>query len=226
MPSGRSAAVSLLPGDTVGDLKVAAQRSLGQGFLRLARDGRLLNPEESLQSSGLQDGDCISAVAQQVKIAATRRAFALWCVGGDKIVTWGDPRYGGDSTGVGEMCTSTIVTSDSGGDTTRVERKGEIRNLKEVRVSQRAFAALTLTGTLVTWGSGGYGGGMCEENVQSLHAVAGGFRARIIDGLMRKEVSRGRILDFAAIDRVCEEFNDVMPKGHFSQTSHGTADQL
>ena len=39
-------------------------------------DGRLLNPTDSLRLSGLQDGNSLTAVAQQPKIAATRDAFA------------------------------------------------------------------------------------------------------------------------------------------------------
>ena len=100
LPSGRCASLSLPLDGTVLDLKLAAQQSLGQAFLRLAApDGRLLNPTEPLQDSGLQSGDCI-AVAQQPKLAATDSAVALWCPGGG-VVTWGNSDFGGDSTEVG-----------------------------------------------------------------------------------------------------------------------------
>ena len=99
LPSGRCATVSVLESGTVADLKRAAQKSLVQGFLRLATaDGYLLNPTDSLRLSGLQDGDCIAAVAQQPKIATSGSAFALWCVGGDRIVTWGEAHNGADSS--------------------------------------------------------------------------------------------------------------------------------
>ena len=79
LPSGHSETVSVLPYSTVVDLQTAAQQSFGHHFLRLAApDGRLLDPEDSLQASGLQDGDSLTAVAQQPRIAATRSAFALW----------------------------------------------------------------------------------------------------------------------------------------------------
>ena len=40
------------------DLKVAAQKSLGKGFLRLiAPDGHVLDPRQSLEDVGLQEGD-------------------------------------------------------------------------------------------------------------------------------------------------------------------------
>ena len=52
----------------IADLKVAAQKSLGQGCLRLiAPDGRVLDPLQSLQDAGLQEGD------------ARRQASALEC---------------------------------------------------------------------------------------------------------------------------------------------------
>ena len=90
LPSGRSAALSLPVGGTIFDLKLAAQEALGQGFLRLAApDGCLLNPTEPLQDSGLQNGDRITAVAQKPKVVATGGTMALWCDGGDRIVTWG-----------------------------------------------------------------------------------------------------------------------------------------
>ena len=101
LPSGRCASLSLPLDGTVLDLKLAAQQSLGQAFLRLAApDGRLLNPTEPLQDSGLQSGDSITAVAQQPKVAATDCAMALWCPGGG-VVTWGNSDFGGDSTEVG-----------------------------------------------------------------------------------------------------------------------------
>ena len=98
LPSGQCETVVVSQCGTIADLKLAAQHSLGQGFLKLAAlDGRLLDPTYPLPLSGLQDGDSLIAVAQQPKIAATWSAFALWCVGGDRIVTWGHPHFGGDS---------------------------------------------------------------------------------------------------------------------------------
>lgn len=38
---------------------------------------------------GIGDGDCVSAIAQQAQLASTWSAFALWCSGGDRVVTWG-----------------------------------------------------------------------------------------------------------------------------------------
>ena len=137
LPSGRSETVSVLPCGTVVDLKIAAQQSFGHRFLRLATGvGRLLDPRESLQLSGLQDGDGIAAVAQQPKIAATRRAFALWCNGGNRIVTWGDQRRGGNSSTV----------------------QNQLRNVQHISGTFEAFAAILADGTVVTWGDPNHGG--------------------------------------------------------------------
>ena len=93
LPSGRRETVSVLESGTIADLKIAAQQSLKKGFLRLAAsDGRLLNPFNS--SSPCRALPRRQAAIAQPKIAATRHAFALCCVGDHKVVTWGDPHRG------------------------------------------------------------------------------------------------------------------------------------
>ena len=178
LPSGRCETVAISQSGTVADLKIAAQQSFGQRFLRLATaDGCLLDPTESLRLSGLQNGVSLAAVAQQPKIAATRHAFALWCVGGDRIVTWGHPRHGGDSsrvqhqlTNVQQICGTghafaailadgTVVTwgdSDCGGDSTRVQH--QLTNVQQICGTDSAFAAILADGTIVTWGNPDRGG--------------------------------------------------------------------
>eukprot|EP00438_Fugacium_kawagutii_P012157 Skav200043 [mRNA] locus=scaffold337:311768:312400:+ [translate_table: standard] len=128
LPSGQSASVELPLDATVGDLKVAAQQSLGQRFLRFAGpDGTLLHPEESLQHAKLQDGDSISAIAQRPnQIAATRDAFALWCEGGDNIVTWGRPDEGGDNSMVGD----------------------QLKSVQSIQATQSAFASILADGSV------------------------------------------------------------------------------
>ena len=66
LPSDRSETVSVQSqSGTVSDLYIAAPRPLGQRFLILvAPDGRLLHPAESLQFSGLHDGNSISPAAK------------------------------------------------------------------------------------------------------------------------------------------------------------------
>ena len=173
LPSGRCESVSVL-GGTVADLKRAAQRSLGQSFLRLAApDGRLLDPAEALQKAGLQGGENIVAVAQQPKIAATKGAFALWYPGCNKIVTWGDPNVGGQSAGV----------------------QDELRNVQEVHATAYAFAAILADGTVVSWGNP-FCGGDCDgtavldgaavldqpKRVQQICSTSFAFAAILEDG--------------------------------------------
>ena len=135
LSSGRREIVAVPQSGTVADLKIAAQQSLGQPFLRLAAPG-LLDPTDSLRLSGLQDGDSVTAIAQQPKIAANRGAFALWCVGGHRVVTWGNPRFGGDSSRV----------------------RDQLRNVQQICGAERAFAAILADGTVVTWGDPHFGG--------------------------------------------------------------------
>ena len=137
LPSGRCETIVVPQSGTVADLKIAAQQSLGQPFLRLVATGeRLFDPTDSLRLSGFQDGDSVAAVAQQPKIAATESAFALWCVGGHRLVTWGEPRCGGDSSRV----------------------RDQLRNVQQISGTGSAFAAILADGTVVTWGDPPDGG--------------------------------------------------------------------
>ena len=137
LPSGRCETAVVSQFGTVADLKLAAQRSFGQGFLRLAAsDGCLLDLADSLELCGFQNGDSLTAVALQPKVAATWSAFALWCLGGDRVVTWGDPRYGGDSSRV----------------------QDQLRNVQQICSTQHAFAAILADGSVVTWGHRNQGG--------------------------------------------------------------------
>ena len=207
LPSGRCEAVAAQQSGTIADLKVAAQQSLGQGFLRLATpDGRLLDPTESLLLSGLQNGESLTAVAQQPKIAATWYAFALWCVGGDRIVTWGDPDEGGDSSSVQDrlrnvqqisstycafaaiLADGSVVTwghPDNGGDCSRVQ--DHLRNVQQIYGTFGAFAAILADGTVVTWGDPQHGGdssGVQDQlrNVRRICGAADAFAAILADG--------------------------------------------
>ena len=168
LPSGRCATVCVLEWTigTIADLKLAAQQSLGQRFLTLAApDGRLLNPTCSLRLSGLQNGDSITATAQLPKIAATAGGFALWCSGGNRTVTWGNP--------------------DRGGDSSRVQH--QLRNVEQSSHTSGAFAAILADGTVVTWGDpdrGGDSSGVQDQlrNVQQIFGTGFAFAAILADG--------------------------------------------
>ena len=207
LPSGRCETVAVSQSGTVADLKIAAQQSFGHRFLRLATgEGRLLDPRESLQISGLQDGDSIAAVAQQPKIAATGRAFALWCGGGHRIVTWGHPDYGGDSSRVQDqlrnvqqvratrsafaaiLADGSVVTwgdPDFGGDSSRVQH--QLTNVQQICGTQHAFAAILADGSVVTWGHPEHGGDSSTvrhqlRNVQQISSTVAAFAAVLADG--------------------------------------------
>eukprot|EP00435_Cladocopium_sp_Y103_P039094 s1800_g10.t1 len=205
LPSGRGETVSVLESATVVDLKIAAQQSLGQRFLRLASpDGHALDPADRLY--GLQNGDSLAAIALQPKIAATCRAFALWVVGGDKIVTWGHPDHGGDSSkvhdqlrSVQQVCSTegafaavladgTVVTwgdPNCGGDCSRVQDR--LRSVQQIYATHHAFAAILEDRSVVTWGHAHRGGDSSTvqeqlRNVQQICGTWGAFAAILADG--------------------------------------------
>ena len=93
-----------------------------------------MNPTEPLQDSGLQNGDRITAVAQKPKVVATGGTMALWCDGGDRIVTWGKD-------------VGTLAVQD------------QIRNVLQIHATRSirpAFAAILANGRVVTWVSPGH----------------------------------------------------------------------
>ena len=131
LPSGRSEKFSVLQSSKVGDLRVLAQKAFQLGFLRLAAaDHSVVDSTKSLQDAGLEDGDHLTAIAVEAKLAATEFAFALFCPGGGKVVTWGDPNYGGDSS----------------------EVQDRLKGVQQVQANDRAFAAILADGSVVTWG--------------------------------------------------------------------------
>ena len=231
LPSGRCATVSVLESGTVADLKIAAQRSLEQRFLRLATaDGRLLDPTDSLHLSGLRDGDSIAAVAQQPKLAARMHAFALWCIGG-RIVTWGHPDCGGvphrfgnikdQLNNVQQVCGTkfafaavlsdgSVVTwgdLDCGGDSSKVQ--DQLKNVRQISGAFGAFAAILADGSVVTWGDPDRGGVSSRvqdqlKNVQQICGTNFAFAAILADGSI---VTWGDPDHGGDSSRVQDEFN-------------------
>ncbi|CAK9044778.1 unnamed protein product [Durusdinium trenchii] len=165
LPSGRSETVTLPSTSKLLELKLAAQKALQQGFLRLlSRDGHFLDLTESLESAGLQDGDDVSAIASIAHVARTPWAFALWCRGG-QVVTWGDALHGGDSEAV----------------------QRDLRDVIDIQATNAAFAATLANGRVVTWGDRGFGGDchhLQEElqNVQQIAAAHNGAFAALLGG--------------------------------------------
>ena len=163
-PSGSGDTLSLPQVSTVGELKIRAQTSFGKGFLRLVtQNGRALtNPMESLQTAGVEEGDHLTVVAQQPKVAASGAAFAVWFCGGNRIVTWGDP-----------VCDSSAI-------------QDYFKNVQQVQATTRAFAAILANGSVVTWGLALYGGESSAvqdqlRNVQRIEATRSAFAAILLD---------------------------------------------
>ena len=166
LPSGRGEAFTFLQSSKVGDLRILAQKAFQLGFLRLvAADHSVVDPTKSLQDAGLEDGDHLTAVAVEAKLAATEFAFALFCPGGGKVVTWGHPGYGGDSS----------------------EVKDQLKGVQQIQATDQAFAAILADGSLVTWGIPDSGGDSSEvqdqlKGVQQVQATYSAFAAILADG--------------------------------------------
>ena len=176
LPSGRCEKLSLPQSSKVGDLRILAQKSFAQGFLRLvtAKGDVLTDPLESLQAVGLQNGDHLSAIVCQTKVTATSAAFALWCAGGDRIITWGNPKFGGDSSAVKDL--RGVQT---------VQGTAMFKAVNDF-ILGGAFAAILADGSLVTWGNPNSGGDSSAvqdriRNVQKVLATVGAFAAILAD---------------------------------------------
>ena len=166
LPSGQSETFSLEPSSKVGDLRILAQKAFQRGFLRLVdADHSVVDPAVSLQAAGLEDGDHLTAIAVEARLAATDRAFALFCPGGDRVVTWGPSGLGGDSSHV----------------------QDQLKGVQKVQASYGAFAAILTDGSVVTWGSPHFGGDSSQvqhqlKGVQQVQAAYGAFAAILNDG--------------------------------------------
>ena len=207
LPSGRSVNLSVPESCKVQDLKFLAQQSFGQGFVKLVTaEGQVLTqPGKSLDALGILDGDCLTAIAQQSKLAATHEAFALWCCGGG-VVTWGDAAFGGDSSSVQErlinvqqiqftvaafaaiLANGSVVTwgdPDSGGDSSEVQ--AQLRTVQQIQTTDESFAAILADGSVVTWGNPDTGGDSSAvqdqlRNVQQIQSTDEAFAAILADG--------------------------------------------
>ena len=155
---------------------------------------------------GLRNGDVLTAITLQSRISSTERAFALWCPGGSRIVTWGDPSYGGDAIDISEtfrdvqdvqgshrafailLGDGEVVTRGDrgyGGDSLPVQHL--LQNVKRLFSTLRAFSALKTDGSIVTWGPGGWGGDSTKVqlqlgDVQHVYSTDSAFAAHLQNG--------------------------------------------
>ena len=172
LPSGRSASFSILKSSNVGDLKALALDCFQKHFLTLvnAAGRRLTDPMESLQTAGIQDEDQLTAVVGQAKLAATDFAFALWYCGGNEVITWGDPQFGGDSSSVQDQLREWAADSGDrqgiccypgkwfGSDVGQLVRPRSAKVcVQQIQATRRAFAAILQNGAVVMWANPHFG---------------------------------------------------------------------
>ena len=167
LPSGKETHFTVSQSSKVGDIRILSQRYFGQGFLRLVNPrGQALPDTDLLLEADLQEGEHLTAIALEIKISATNDAFALWCCGGNQIVTWGSRDAGGDNSAL----------------------HGQFRNVKQVQAAKDgAFAAILADGSVVTWGDPSYGGDSSPvqpqlQNVQYVVSTYAAFAAILADG--------------------------------------------
>ena len=93
-------------------------------------------------SCGTRDGDHLTAVVLEAKLAATGRTFALFCSGSDRVVTWGLEVGGGS------------------------EVQDQLKGVQQLQATDQAFAAILADGSVVTWGDPEFGGDSSEVQDQ------------------------------------------------------------
>eukprot|EP00439_Symbiodinium_sp_Y106_P000865 s5606_g1.t1 len=137
----------------------------------------------SLAEAGVQDGDTIT-----VAIQATAAAFAALCADG-RVVTWGNPEFGGDSSTVQWRLVDVSQIQSTSGAFAALRQDGtvetwgmphlggncdlvygKLQNVRQIQANDAAFAALRADGSVVTWGADEEGGNS-QEVQQYLHGV-------------------------------------------------------
>ena len=205
LPNGHAELLALLPSATVQDVRTQAQQAFGKKHLRLitAKNRVLVHFEQTLEEAEIEDGECLTALVLQPQLAATNRAFALWCHGDSAIVTWGDAKNGGDSSAVQDqrqgvlqiqatnyafatiLADGSVVTWGSGGDSSAV--RDQLKGVLQIQATNYAFAAILADGSVVTWGDQEHGGDSSAvrdqlRGVQQIQATGGAFAAILKDG--------------------------------------------
>ena len=128
LPSGKQQTVTLAVSAKVHELKEILQRCFDQQFLViLDARGAVLQVDDMIPSAA--SAHCVTCVARFPCLASTWKAFALWCHN-DRVVTWGHPADGSDSSKVVQIVASGrdgfVVTwgdPSCGGDSSAVQAK-------------------------------------------------------------------------------------------------------
>ncbi|CAK9112033.1 unnamed protein product [Durusdinium trenchii] len=168
LPSGRAAELALERSQTLKEVKVKAQEVLGQKFLQLiTEEGTFMDLRQNLDEAGLYHGASVQACVMTPLLHCTRSSFGLQV--GHRLVTWG----------------AALLEDHDGWDPPLQE------NVKEVKCTGLAFAALRTDGSVVCWGHPSFGGTMSVEALAAkagdrrctaLCATVGAFAALLDDG--------------------------------------------
>ena len=185
LPSGnKRKKLELEKSSKVGDLKRLVQNILGEHFLSLVTpEGHVLKyPGKSLEAAEVSDGDHLTAVVQQVRLASTAGAFALWSEGGDKIVTWGHKKVTSNCAAIQDTLGSVQLVQG-----TRLASPTSESRPTHPEFLAGAFAAILEDGSVVTWGSPDDGGDSSAvsdqlKNVQQVKGTNAAFAAILADG--------------------------------------------
>ena len=81
--NGHAELLTFLPSSTVQDVRIKAQRALGQKCLRLVTSKKrvLVDFEQTLEEAEIEDGECLTALVLQPQLAATSGCLCL-------VVSW------------------------------------------------------------------------------------------------------------------------------------------
>ena len=163
LPSGQSRTLGLLSSEPVKALRKCAQDAFEtSGRLKLlTAEGQPLAESKSLEVAGLKDGDHLTGMVLEAKIASTSRAFAFFYAGGDKILSWGDEEI---------LSSSHLVKV--------------VKSVQHVQATQGGFAAILSDDSVTTWGhhlSGGDSTGLFFQ-AASIQATEWSFAAIQKDG--------------------------------------------
>ena len=135
--SGRSLEIEVTSESVLEELTLQAERSLqtGPSILPDAHRKVLLNTSHTVGEAGVSFGTILTLQTRPTAVARTGTAFAA-ILGDSPVVAWGNPHFGGDSSGV----------------------RDRLKNVRQIQATSRAFATILCDGSVVIWGSALLGG--------------------------------------------------------------------
>eukprot|EP00927_Polykrikos_kofoidii_P076894 TRINITY_DN73906_c0_g1_i1.p1 TRINITY_DN73906_c0_g1~~TRINITY_DN73906_c0_g1_i1.p1 ORF type:complete len:901 (+),score=173.36 TRINITY_DN73906_c0_g1_i1:331-2703(+) len=180
----------------IAELFGAAEEFLGKHLQAVVTPGgESLDKQTDVGSSGLRDGDVVTAVPKtSLVIYSTDSAFAALRSNAGSVTAWGHPDFGGDCS---------HMQGELGADVLRVYS------------NEGAFAALRKDGSVVAWGDPNAGGDCSEVSEQlqggvqsicsssSAFAAVKGDGAVVVWGMFDGSLNAVRWQLSSDVDRVC-----------------------